>query len=202
MPDINGIPYVESGDLVAGYPAVSQSLAQEVSDQLALKLDVSAYTPSKIAQIVSTAKTDTFTASLATTAITTITGLSVSITPSVNTSKVLLFVNISAGSSGSDISPMYIVERDGTPIGVGDAAGSRTRVTFGADLYLTTAGMQTAAITYLDSPATTSAITYTVDVMHTSNSTQTVYVNRSQADNDLARRGRAISTITAIEVLA
>ena len=39
MPDINGIPYVESGDLVAGYPAVSQSLAQEVSDQLASKVD-------------------------------------------------------------------------------------------------------------------------------------------------------------------
>jgi hypothetical protein len=41
MPDINGIPYVDSGDLVAGYPAVSQSLAQEVSDQLASKLPYS-----------------------------------------------------------------------------------------------------------------------------------------------------------------
>jgi hypothetical protein len=43
MPDINGIPYVESDDLVSAYPAVSQSLAQEVSDQLASKLDASAY---------------------------------------------------------------------------------------------------------------------------------------------------------------
>ena len=39
MPDINGIPYVESGDLVSAYPTVSQNLAQEVSDQLALKVD-------------------------------------------------------------------------------------------------------------------------------------------------------------------
>lgn len=41
MPDINGIPYVEPGDLVSGYPSVSQSLAQEVSDQLASKLPYS-----------------------------------------------------------------------------------------------------------------------------------------------------------------
>jgi hypothetical protein len=38
MPDINGIPYVESDDLVSAYPAASQALAQEVSDQLASKL--------------------------------------------------------------------------------------------------------------------------------------------------------------------
>lgn len=37
MPDINGIPYVESTDLVSGWPTVSQSVAQEVSDQLASK---------------------------------------------------------------------------------------------------------------------------------------------------------------------
>lgn len=37
MADINGIPYVESGDLVSAYPTVSQNLAQEVSDQLATK---------------------------------------------------------------------------------------------------------------------------------------------------------------------
>jgi len=41
MPDINGIPYVESDDLVSAYPSVSQSLAQEVSDQLAAKLPYS-----------------------------------------------------------------------------------------------------------------------------------------------------------------
>jgi hypothetical protein len=39
MPDINGIPYVESTDLVSAYPAASQALAQEISDQLATKVD-------------------------------------------------------------------------------------------------------------------------------------------------------------------
>jgi len=38
MPDINGIPYVESTDLVSGWPTISQSVAQEVSDQLAEKV--------------------------------------------------------------------------------------------------------------------------------------------------------------------
>jgi hypothetical protein len=41
MADINGIPYVESDDLVSAYPTVSQALAQEVSDQLASKLPYS-----------------------------------------------------------------------------------------------------------------------------------------------------------------
>ena len=41
MPDINGIPYVESTDLVSAYPAASQALAQEISDQLAEKLPYS-----------------------------------------------------------------------------------------------------------------------------------------------------------------
>ena len=39
MPDINGIPYVESTDLVSAYPAVSLALAQELDDQLAAKAD-------------------------------------------------------------------------------------------------------------------------------------------------------------------
>ena len=39
MPDINGIPYVESTDLVSAYPAVSLALAQELDDQLAAKVD-------------------------------------------------------------------------------------------------------------------------------------------------------------------
>ena len=41
MPDINGIPYVESTDLVSAYPAVSLALAQELDDQLAAKAALS-----------------------------------------------------------------------------------------------------------------------------------------------------------------
>ena len=44
MPDIGGIPYVDSSDLVSGWPTVSQSVAQEVSDQLASKLDTTVTT--------------------------------------------------------------------------------------------------------------------------------------------------------------
>lgn len=170
-----------------------------VIDPLASKLDLAG---GKILQVASTAKTDTFTASLATATTATITGLSVSITPSLATSKILVQLSITAGAIGADIAPMFILERAGSPIGVGDAASARARVTMGADLYNTTASLQTVATNYLDSPATTSAITYTVDVMHTSLNTNTVWINRSQADNDLDRRGRAISTITVMEVSA
>lgn len=84
MPDINGIPYVDSTDLVSGWPATSQSVAQEVSDQLASKLDLAG---GKILQIVRA--TDAL--SQSTTSLSFVdAGISVTITPQLNTSAVLL----------------------------------------------------------------------------------------------------------------
>lgn len=39
-----GLPYVESSDLISGYPTVSQALAEELDDQLAAKGDVAGET--------------------------------------------------------------------------------------------------------------------------------------------------------------
>jgi len=152
--------------------------------------------------VVQGVKSDTFSASLASGAITTVTGLSATITPTSASSKVLVIVSIAVGAVGTEFfGPNVIVERGGTPIGVGDAASSRTRVTGGAAKGGSGTTV-TVTCVVLDSPATTSATTYTVDIQNLTNGTNTMYVNRSKNDTNEARKGRAASSVTLIEVAA
>jgi len=78
----------------------------------------------KIAQVLSTTKTDTFTTS--STTYTDITGLSVSITPSSTSSKILVFVTVNGQGVVSQNQAFFQLVRDTTPIGNGAAAGSRS----------------------------------------------------------------------------
>lgn len=92
-----------------------------------------------------------------------VTGWSLSITPSSTTSKILIIATCYSGHSESNGFGYVRLQRNGTNIYVGNDRGSAT--TASADLTQQTAGNVTvigkpAVITYLDSPATTSAITY------------------------------------------
>lgn len=150
----------------------------------------------KIAQVVSTAKTDTFTTT--STSFVDITGLSVSITPTSNTSKILVMPYVLTGVSG-DIAINARLMRDSTAILVGDAASNRPRDTYYTAQNITGVGLTFSPV-YLDSPATTSATTYKVQVFVNSG---TAYVNRSTLDRDTtAYDGRTASSITVLEVLA
>lgn len=154
--------------------------------------------PGSILQVVSVVKTDIFDASLAAGASTTVTGLSVSLTPTSATSNVLVLCQITGGRAAA--SRQYAALRaDTTLIDVGAAAGSRQRVAGGygvGDTNVPGSGYFMA----LHSPATTSAVTYDVVVSHSSGSTDTVYVNRSSADADNAQTARSASRIIAMEV--
>ena len=89
--------------------------------------------------------------------------------------------------------------RDATDIGIGNAAGSRTRTTF--DTYISADddyGGQNGHM-FLDSPATTSATTYKWQVYGTAASAN-VYVNRGDGDADAAARGRSASSIILLEI--
>jgi hypothetical protein len=150
----------------------------------------------KILQVVSTAKTDTFTMTSSTFA--DVTGLSASITPSSTSNKVLVMVHMTiTGNTATDNTAMIRLLRDSTDILLGDTASSRTRVTQQVD---PTDGNATssAAIVYLDSPSSTSALTYKIQVA-ASNSGD-VYVNRSGTDTDASSVGRGTCTITVMEV--
>lgn len=157
-----------------------------------------------ILQVVSTTKTDTFSASLAQGASTPVTGLSATITPRSTSSKILITVSIGQIGTGNGYGDYGVKVFDGSSfIDVGDAASNRQRVTVGSvgttnspASYVNTS----ISFTIEDAPATTSSRTYSVYVSHGSGSTQTQYVNRSAADTDNTQYHRSSSTITLMEV--
>lgn len=152
----------------------------------------------KIAQVVSTTKTDTFTTTSST--FVDLTGLSVSITPSATSSKVLVFYTVIGQGVYGNCQGYLRLLRDSTAIGNGAAAGSRITVSsFLPENQAITIGQ--AANINLDSPASTSALTYKIQIA-SSASGQTVYVNRNATDTDNAFFGRSSSSIVALEVLA
>lgn len=154
-------------------------------------------TISGVVQVKSTTKSDTFTTTSG--SFVDVTGLSVSITPTSASNKVLVNVTVNVnGPTGSAALQGQIV-RDSTAIGIGDTAGSRTRASIG-NVELPGTAALAMNVMFLDSPATTSATTYKFQVRSNS-SPQTVFVNRTSTDTDSAQYARTISTITVMEVL-
>lgn len=148
----------------------------------------------RVLQVVSTTKTDTF--STTSTTMTDLTGLSLSITPSATSSKVLLIANFQARTNNNAVALAQFV-RDSTAIGIGDAAGSRTRATSG--MYTFNLSSFVMPMQFLDSPNTTSATTYKVQMM---TSAGTATVSDTGDGSDAAANGRLVATITAMEISA
>jgi hypothetical protein len=148
----------------------------------------------KIVQVVSTAKTDTFT--LSSTSFSDVTGLSASITPTSTASKILVMLTLNAGSNVGTVNIRGRLLRGATDIALGDAAGSRVSVTFAETS--SQFEMSPLAMNFLDSPATTSAVTYKVQV--SGNAASLISINRAVSDGDAATTQRGISTITLMEV--
>ena len=152
----------------------------------------------RVLQVVSVAKTDTFTTTSAT--FVDVTGLTVSITPSSATSKILVLASVSGNGQSGAAALQGILVRGVTPIAVGDAAGSRTQTTFG-NIENPSSDQDSSPIMFLDSPATTSSTTYKIQIRSTV-SGQTVVINRSFGDVNAASGSRGISTITVMEISA
>jgi hypothetical protein len=113
--------------------------------------------------VVQAVKTDPFTTT--STTFTAVTGLSVTITPSSETSKILVIAYVQysqTGTTGSDNVHLRLT-RGGSPIFVGNAEGSRTQVTAGGR-NVATAELNPATPMFLDSPATASPVTYAVEM--------------------------------------
>ena len=153
----------------------------------------------KILQVVSTSKTDTFTTSSAT--FTGVTGLTVSITPSSASNKVLVIAQIAYGPSNNTGYGHFKLSGGNAGTFIGATAGSRVSAVFGG---YSAANEQeqihTGTIVYLDSPATTSAITYGVDVRQAFSGS--VFINRTALDTDSSSNTRGASSITVMEISA
>ena len=194
------------GTAVGGSNALREGMASYLDDTDALQIyDGTSWATVGNAgigtNVVQTARTDTFSASVATGAFSA-DAISATITPTLSSSKVLVIVSLNGvvttvglrtrlyrGGSVSDF--------------IGDSAGSRVRTTTGSETTTARANeINNISFIYLDSPATTSATTYSVRLGHDSSATQTVYMNRATDDADGVARSRPASSITLIEVAA
>jgi len=156
-----------------------------------------------ILQVKQAVKTDLFTIQGTNTA--DVTGLSVSITPSSNSNKILITYNVKVGIEFGGYSGFIFLLRGSTQLYLGDAAGSRTRgssfvtshsaADFGAYEMFDLSG------SFLDSPATTSATTYKIQ-MRSLNSGRNFLLNRHNDDSDGTGSPRTASSITCMEVAA
>jgi hypothetical protein len=150
----------------------------------------------KVLQVVQSVKTDTFSSSSS--SFVDITGLSISITPSSASNKILVMANIvGAGIPATNIGHFRIV-RGATAIYVGDSAGTRTQSFIGTMASDVNGSISSTAI-FLDSPSSTSALTYKIQGLTTYSS---FYVNRSSNDSDDGTRPRTASSITVMEISA
>jgi hypothetical protein len=143
----------------------------------------------KILQVVSATKTDTF--STGATTYQDITGLSVTITPTATSSKIMVFASVFASASSANTT-FFGLLRDSTDIARSTTATSLNSSGFMADTGATQAF--NVGIQFLDTPNTTSSTVYKVSMrQHTGG---TAWVNRRSVDDGFG----GVSTITVMEV--
>ena len=166
-------------------------------------LSFGAVSAGKILQVVSQAKTDTASNSLATDSwwSYTDTSLRVTLTPSSASNKILLFAQIS-WSEDSGQWYQFAFEKDGAEIAgtIGDSSGSRKRCTAFTDNQTDNNAGRTIFMSVQVPADNTSSRYYNIALRHTSGTTRTVYLNRTANDGNTQGYGRPISTITAMEV--
>jgi hypothetical protein len=153
-----------------------------------------------IIQVVQSFKGDTFTTTSGT--FVDVTGLSVSITPSSNSNKILVLVSVCGQGRPDYARNIPRLVRDSTPIGNSSDAGSRIagfgQMYQGEDVN----NVATNSIEFLDAPATTSSVTYKVQIVNGNNSGDVMCINRSYGDGSSSTGHRYSSSITAMEVAA
>ena len=147
-------------------------------------------TTQAVVQVVSTFKDDTFITTSNT--FVDVTGMSVSITPTSASNKVLVIAALAFGGAGGTQRGLRLM-RDSTAIALGASAGGRTQAWYGHGDE-PAGGLDSVTVVFLDSPATTSATTYKIQFQ--TNDSNNVTLNRT---GSLAFYNSA-STITVMEV--
>jgi len=146
-----------------------------------------------IIQVIQTVKTDTFSHNA--TSLADITGFAATITPSSNSSKVLvratMYFSIGTGNGSTTI--MCNLVRGSTTIAQPTGTSAAHQATLHS--WSSSAYMQSRSFEFLDSPATTSATTYKVQVK-ADNTASTIHLNRYYSSDNY----RGISTLTLYEV--
>ena len=155
----------------------------------------------KILQVIQTVKKNRQT--INSTTLVDITGMSVSITPSSASNKVLVNYSLVVFSNAVYYALRLLRDSDST-IFIGDenpSATSQNRASFGSyDSSHVIA--DTIAQSFLDSPNTTSAITYKLQAYSPYSSAYTIGINSGVVLDNYSYMNNCVSTITAMEVAA
>jgi hypothetical protein len=168
-----------------------------ISDAGVLKrLDASLIGGGKVLQVVSTTKTDTFTT---TSSMVDITGLSVNITPSATTSKILILSAVNGSQEVGVTRGYLILKRDSTDIFIGTDLGSRFGGSGSFSSMAASIASPTVSTCFLDSPSTTSQVTYKWQGGNKGNA-GSFYINRTDSDSNDSTQIRLASSITVMEI--
>jgi hypothetical protein len=192
---INGSGTI-TGLSVGGLPDGSVSAAD-----LAAGAARSNFGAGAVLQVAQGFKTDTF--STTSTSLQDVSGMSVTLTPASSSSKFLIMVNMTY------LNTLYTghvaLIRNGTEIGLADAASNRPRnfLFYSNSTNAANDGQWVReSMDYLDSPATASSITYKIQASaRRDGQGGTMYINRSYPDRDTnGYDGRGVSSIVVMEI--
>jgi len=158
------------------------------------------YCPGTIIQVVSVHKADLFTVAASTGNFSDVTGLSVSITPTASSSKVLIMFNSNYSTTAVNNRGSFRLLRGSTGIGHGTAQSSSISALF-PSICTTTSTSRSVPVstTYLDSPNTTSATTYKIQV-GAEDSAGTIYINRNGSNSNSNTDYEGASNLTLMEI--
>lgn len=131
-----------------------------------------------------------------------VTGMSVKITPTSSSSKILVMIHLNYGGSVNIYGNAKVL-RDSTVISTSTAAsGNQINSTFAFGKENSSSAeykLHLGCYNFLDSPSSTSELTYKLQVM-TNDSTRTITVNRPYNYNDASYISGGTSSITVMEV--
>ena len=182
-------------------PTPSEGMVTYLKDSDQLFKYTDAWVPAGgVLQVISTNKTDTFSASVASgEASGNITNLTVTITPSSASSKLLIFGSLVL--SADDSSAIYAqLFRDGAVMDYrGDAASLRVRRSVGFRNSSSTPTI-TVPLQFSDDAGSVSETVYSVRLGHIAAATKTLYLNRTVEDTDSTQFARFASSLTVMEV--
>ena len=173
---------VDAGDIASGTLANARLAAGTI-------IQVKYASKTDIQTVVSTSYVD-------------IVDLSVSITPTSTSSKILLVWSVVTGQDNNTGHCYLVPARDSNDsIFIADTASPRTSAANVGNMPYGNSAMQILSNSFLDSPSTTSATTYKMRLKSSNGSN--IEINRSERDNpDAAFDGRACSSFIVMEVKA
>jgi hypothetical protein len=159
-----------------------------------------------IIQTVTNTKDDTASFSASTSSPSSLESIfNISITPSTSSSKILVKFIMTVGVANSTAVTGALCRKIGggseTILGLGEASGSRDRITFGIAVN-NAHNISTLNVEFLDSPATTSACKYYLKLDQMTGSSTSYYIGRSHVDSNGSSYARGFCQALAMEVTA